>query len=279
MSGPMTTAGGRRPIVAGNWKMHKTMTEARDTVAGLLASLTGPAAADLTGAPAAHVVVFPPSVALHTVCHQLAAASSAGRGPAGIELGAGAQNLHQEPRGAYTGEVSAEMIAAAGGAWALVGHSERRAHFGETDDVVGAKCRAALAAGLKPIVCVGETAAQRESAATAAVLTGQVQAATAGLEAAQLARLVVAYEPVWAIGSGVAATAADAAAAASTIRRSLPAAVAEAVPVLYGGSVKESNVAELMTAGGVDGVLVGGASLDGPGFATLALAGIRAKAG
>ncbi|MDT8904085.1 triose-phosphate isomerase [Anaeroselena agilis] len=244
----------RKPIIAGNWKMHKTIAE---TVA-LVNEL-----APLVGGAAAEVVVCPPFTAL-------AAAKAA---IAGTAIKLGAQDMHWEKQGAYTGEVSAAMLKDAGCDCVIIGHSERRQYFAEKDETVNKKLHAALAGGLAPIVCVGETLAEREAGETERVVDRQVRQGLAGLTAGQAAALVVAYEPVWAIGTGRTASAEDAAAVCAFIRR-LAAELfgkdaAGAMRIQYGGSVKPDNIAELMAKADIDGALVGGASLEAATFAKI----------
>ncbi len=257
----------RRPrFVAGNWKMHRTPAEG----AALARECVALAAADAAGATRVQVAVFPPFPALSAVASAIAGS--------GVRLGA--QNLHPEPQGAFTGEVSGPMLAAVGCSLVLVGHSERRHGMGETDAVVAAKTRAALRDGLTPVVCVGETLAERESERTAEVLVRQVTAVYAGLSAAQAADTVVAYEPVWAIGTGKVASPEQAVEAHRIIRATLDQVVgAEAggsMAVLYGGSVNGDNAAALFAHSEVDGALVGGASLQAAGFWRIAAAAAAA---
>ena len=211
----------------------------------------------------AEVVVCPPFTALAAVKNAL--------GGSVVKLGA--QNIHWADQGAYTGEVSPGMLKDIGCDYAIIGHSERRQYFAETDSGVNQKTKAALKAGLTPIVCVGETLEERESGSTEKVVEIQVKEGLTGLSAAQVASLVIAYEPVWAIGTGKTASADDANAVCAFIRRTVSdvfgAASAEAVRVQYGGSVKPDNIAELMSKPDIDGALVGGASLDAAVFGKL----------
>jgi triosephosphate isomerase len=238
----------RTPFIAGNWKMFKTVQESVFFIKELRSLVK-----DVSGV---EIVVAPPFTAVH-------AAAEAARNS---NIGVAAQDLFWEREGAYTGEVSAAMVREAGAEYVIIGHSERRALFGESDLTVNRKLHAALAAGLTPIVCLGETLEQREAEATFAVLDAQLQRGLDGVTADQLAALVLAYEPVWAIGTGRNATPAQAAEAHGHLRRRLRAwfgaEAAERCEILYGGSVKPDNVAELIAQPDVDGALVGGASLD-----------------
>lgn len=242
-------------VIAGNWKMHMGPDETTAFFEGL--TLEGVAAGQ-------ELIVFPPTVSLAV------AAGASGRDPR-VQLGV--QNIHWEDEGPFTGEVSAPMAAAAGATFALIGHSERRHVFGETDDEVARKVAAARRHGLVPVVCVGEMLAERQDGRVEEVILRQLEAALPALGDG-VERFLVAYEPVWAIGTGETATPADAAAAHGTLRRRLEEALGVAsaarVPLLYGGSVKPGNVAELLAAADVDGVLVGGASLDPASFARIA---------
>jgi triosephosphate isomerase len=245
----------RTPVIAGNWKMHCTRAEAR----ALVAALT-PLILDARGRD---IIVAPPFTALETVARAIT----------GTPIRLAAQNLHWESKGAFTGEVSAAMLREAGCAAVIIGHSERRQYFGETDGAVSRKIRAALGAGLMPIVCVGETLAERDADQMAAVIERQVRAAWSGLEADAISRCVVAYEPVWAIGTGRTASPAQAEEAHELIRR-LTAQVASdpianGLRILYGGSVKPDNIDGLMAQADVDGALVGGASLSAEDFARI----------
>lgn len=244
-------------VIAGNWKMHHGPRDTRAFFSGL----TLP-----PNAGAHEVLVFPPALSLAS------AVSSPERDPR-IQLGV--QNVHWEDKGAFTGEVSAAMAREAGAAFALIGHSERRHVFGETDEDVARKVRACRRHGLVPVVCVGETLDERRGGRVEEVILGQLDAALAALLEAE-GRFLLAYEPVWAIGTGETATPADASAAQGALRARLDERVGPAkstrVPILYGGSVKPDNAAELMAARDVDGVLVGGASLDPTSFAALVAA-------
>lgn len=239
-----------KPLVfAGNWKMHLGPGDARRYLDAFMA----PPASGQPGA-GREIWFFPSSVALEAV-----AAVVAGR--PGFRVGA--QNIHWEDHGAFTGEVSAPMVRQAGANLALVGHSERRHVFGETDEQTARKVSAALRAGVTPVLCVGETLDQREQGLTLTVVERQLTA-LAGLSLGDLARVVVAYEPVWAIGTGRNATPGDAAKVHASIRRWFVArgASGPGVIILYGGSVKSDNVRSLLAEPEIDGVLVGGASLD-----------------
>jgi triosephosphate isomerase len=242
----------RIPLLAGNWKMHGTRVEAT-ALAGALAKSVGA----VTGR---EVLIAPPFTAL----------DAAHRAIAGTHILLAAQNVHGEPKGAFTGEISAVMLVDAGCTHVIVGHSERRQYFGENDESVNARARGALGAGLVPIVCVGETLAEREAGTTATVVERQVRAGLAGLDAAAVGRCVLAYEPVWAIGTGHTATPAQAQEVHRAIRKLLAdlagAPVADGVRILYGGSVKPDNVDALMAEADIDGALVGGASLDAASF-------------
>jgi triosephosphate isomerase (TIM) len=251
----------RTRFVCGNWKMHKTAAEAR----ALVAELRGLAEA---AAGEVEVAVAPPFTAL-------AAAAEALRGSR-IQLAA--QDVHWEAQGAFTGEVSAPMLAEAGCRHVIVGHSERRQLFGETDESVRRKAGAVLAAGMRPIVCVGETLAEREAGRTLEVVGRQVRGGLSSIPAAALAALTVAYEPVWAIGTGKTASAAQAQEVHAAIRallRELGGATADQVRIQYGGSVKPDNAAELMAQPDVDGALVGGASLKAADFSQIVKGALR----
>lgn len=241
--------------MAGNWKMYKTAAETRAAIEKL--------APLVAGAAHAEVVICAPFV-------NLQAAVEAARGTK-IEIGG--QDVFWLKEGAYTGEVSAPMLKAIDCRWVIIGHSERRQYFGETDETVAKKTVAALEAGLKPIVCVGERLEQRESGSTDAVLAAQFAGGLAGLTAEQFGLVTIAYEPVWAIGTGKTATPEIAAEAhrflRSQIRGKFGEAAAEACRILYGGSVKPENIKALMAEPELDGALVGGASLDPASFASI----------
>ncbi len=238
----------RTPIIAGNWKMYKTVAETVKYVKEFRSLVR-----DVTGV---EIVLAPPFTALH-------AAAEAARAS---NIAIAAQDCFWEREGAYTGEVSAVMVREAGAEHVIVGHSERRTHFGETDATVNRKVAAAFAAGLTPIACLGETLDQRERNETFDVLDRQIKQGLDGLASEQVGLLVIAYEPVWAIGTGRNATPAQAAEAHAHIRKRLRqwfgSEAAELCHVLYGGSVKPDNIGELIALPDVDGALVGGASLD-----------------
>jgi triosephosphate isomerase len=253
----------RRPIVAGNWKMHMTIAEAIDFVRAIRRGLNEIKSVDR--------VLCPPFTTLAAVKDLLAA----------TDIGLGAQNMHWEEKGAYTGEISPRMVQEVC-QYVILGHSERRAYFGETDQGVNRKIKAALAHGLRPIVCVGETEAEHDAGQTQKVVSGQVRDCLAGLEAYDVTQLVLAYEPVWAIGTGKAATPAGAGAVIGlnirgSIARLYDEDTAQAVPVQYGGSVTPDNIADFMAHPDIDGALVGGASLK-PGFVELVRIAAETKA-
>jgi triosephosphate isomerase len=243
----------RRPIVAGNWKMNRSGREALALVAELRR--------ELAGFDRVEIVLCPPFTALEAVRDALA----------GGPLRLGAQDAHWESAGAFTGEIAAPMLRELSCRYVIVGHSERRAFFGETDEIVRRKARAVLAAGMRPIVCVGETLEQREAGQTETVVRGQVERGLADL--GNLRRVVIAYEPVWAIGTGRTAGPAQAQAVHAFLRGLLAEAhgpeTAAAVRILYGGSVKPANAAELFGQPDVDGGLIGGASLEAASFAQI----------
>jgi len=259
----MAKHAGRTPLMAGNWKMNLHHLEAIALVQKLSFSLT-PAACD-----AVEVVVLPPFVDLRSVQTLIDGDK--------LSIRYGAQDLSPHDSGAYTGDISGSMLAKLGCSYVVVGHSERRGHHGEDDAIVAAKVQAALRHGLTPIVCVGEGLEVREAGGQVGHVLTQLDAALAGLGAEQVRGLVVAYEPVWAIGTGRVATPQDAQEVCSAIRERIaelyPGETADGVRVLYGGSVKASNVAALMEQPDVDGALVGGASLSATEFAALCTGG------
>ncbi len=242
----------RTPYIAANWKMNKTVAEAAEFVDALLPRIA---------ATQSDVVVCPPFTALTAVVERRY----------GTAVRVAAQNMHEEDAGAFTGEVSAPMLVELDVEAVVLGHSERRQYFGETDEALARKVPAALAAGLEPILCVGESEQARDGGETEAVLERQLQADLAAVEPAEIARVVVAYEPIWAIGSGRTATPEQAQEACAFIRDVLRVrgAAAEQVRILYGGSVKPANAAELLSLPDVDGALVGGAALDPEDFAAI----------
>jgi triosephosphate isomerase len=245
---------GRTPIVVGNWKLQKTIAESLALVTDLKNQLASVRDVEIGVAP-----VF---TSLHAVSKRLEDTGLAVFG----------QNCHFEERGAFTGEVSPSLLADAGAAGVIVGHSERRALFGETDEGVARKLRAGLDAGLRVIVCVGETEAERDGGQTESRVATQLRAAMNPVDTADLDRVVVAYEPVWAIGTGRTATPAQAQEVHAFVRgllRDRFAAAADGVRIQYGGSVKPDNAAELMRQADVDGALVGGASLKAEDFAAI----------
>ena len=240
----------RRPVIAGNWKMYKTVAEAVALASEVRAGSGGDA----------EVVVAPAFTALPAVAEALR----------GSDIGLAAQNMHPAVEGAFTGEVSPVMLKDVGCTHVILGHSERRQFFGETDEGVAKKAEAALTHGLCPIVCVGESLAERESNRTMEVVERQVERALRGLSADQVARILVAYEPVWAIGTGKVATSDQAQEVHAFIRKRITVShgepAADAVRVLYGGSVKPDNIGALMAQADIDGALVGGASLTAASF-------------
>jgi triosephosphate isomerase (TIM) len=248
----------RKKFVAGNWKMNKTVAEAQQLVKDLI-----PGLGELTTIDR---LVCPPFTALYPIAELLK--------DTGIWLGA--QNLFWETAGAYTAEVAPPMVAELCD-YVIVGHSERRQYFGETDETVNKRLKAALAVGLNPIVCIGETLEEKQAGKTAEVVARQVRGGLADLTPEEGAKLVVAYEPVWAIGTGLAATAEDANAIhRDVVRKSLADIfgdeVAQGIRIQYGGSVKPNNAAEFFSQSDIDGALVGGASLKAPDFIAIAQA-------
>ena len=248
----------QRPVLAANWKMNHGPTEARAFMHAYLAQ--APRRADRT------VIFFPSALAFSAV-------AEACRDRPDILLGV--QNIHGEEKGAFTGETSAAIARDAGARLVLVGHSERRHVFGETDAMQARKCAAAVRAGLTPVLCVGELLAQREAGQAQTVVLEQLRAGLEPLDATQVAGMLVAYEPVWAIGTGKTATPEDASLMHAVIRAHLHERLgdrAQAVPILYGGSANRGNAATLLAAPEVDGLLVGGASLDAEGWSAIVAA-------
>ncbi|MDA0748944.1 MAG: triose-phosphate isomerase [bacterium] len=250
----------RKPIVAGNWKMNKTVDEAEALVLEVVEAVGGQDGVD--------VVVCPPYVALERVAGAVQ----------GSLVGVGAQNMHWEAEGAYTGEISASMLLTCGCRYVILGHSERRTYFGETDEMVNQRLRAALQAGLVPIVCVGETLEERKSEVTEKVIRKQLTGAFQEISAQETAGTIVAYEPVWAIGTGLTATPEQAQAVHAFVREVLgqlfDAKTSEAVRIQYGGSVKPDNASELFSQPDIDGGLIGGAALKADSFAAIVQAAL-----
>jgi triosephosphate isomerase len=245
----------RQPVFAANWKMNLGPTEARAFITAF--------AARWTPRTDRSIIFFAPAISLETVVDAIASRR---------DLDAGVQNIWTEDRGAFTGETSAPMAKDARAKYALVGHSERRHVFGETDEQTAKKCAAAARSGLVPILCVGELLSEREAGSTNAVVLRQLRAGLADLSPDVVAAMAIAYEPVWAIGTGRTATPDDASEVHAEIRRALGEHAGKAsseVPILYGGSVNASNAQALMAADGVGGLLVGGASLDVDGWARI----------
>jgi triosephosphate isomerase len=242
----------RKPIIAGNWKMYKTIPEAEQLVKEVTKGLAG--------FDGVEVVFCPPFTALSAVKTLLQS----------TPFYLAAQNLHWKEEGAFTGEVSPRMLTEIGCDYVIIGHSERREYFGETDASVNLKAKAALAAGIKPIICVGETLTQRKAGETTALITRQTEAALAGLDPARIPEVVIAYEPIWAIGTGESSTATDANQVIGLIRQTVARIfgnkAANQLRIQYGGSVKPENIKEYMGQPEIDGALVGGASLKTDSF-------------
>jgi len=248
----------RKTIIAGNWKMNMTPSAARAAVAETAALVAGQAGCE--------VVLCVPFV-------DIAAAVEAAHG---TNVKIGAQNVHFEKKGAFTGEIAADMLLECGVEYVIVGHSERRQYFGETDETVNRRAKAALDAGLKVILCLGEVLAQRQSGITEEIVSMQTKLDLAGITAEQMKNVIIAYEPVWAIGTGLTATPEQAEEVCALIRRVLAGlydpAVAEATTIQYGGSMNDGNAAELLAKTNVDGGLIGGASLVPAKFAKIVAA-------
>ena len=245
----------RRPLIAGNWKMYKTVAEAEETARAL--------AAQTTDVDSVDIMIAPPFTALTHVASLVK----------NSRVALGAQDLFWEKEGAYTGQIAPGMLTEAGCRYVIIGHSERRQHFGETDETVNKKIAAALTAGLAPILCIGESEAQREADETFSVLDKQIKRGLKDLFANDLGELVIAYEPIWAIGTGKTATSEQAQQVHQFLRGLLVdlfnEQFARSVRILYGGSVKPDNIAELMSMEDIDGALVGGASLNAETFARI----------
>ena len=245
----------RRPLIAGNWKMFKTGPEAVETADRLVKLLSTTMDVD--------VMIAPPFTALAPVSDMLK----------NTRIFLGAQNLFWEEEGAYTGEISTSMLVSAGCRYVIVGHSERRQYFGETDDTVNKKIKAALKKDLIPVLCIGESEMERDSKETFSVLDRQVRKGLKGFSADQMETLVIAYEPVWAIGTGKTATADQAQKVHLFLRAMLGKKfgdkLAKSIRILYGGSVKSDNIKELMTMPDIDGALIGGASLEPETFSKI----------
>jgi triosephosphate isomerase len=243
----------RKPLIAGNWKLNKTIKESIELVTLLKRKLSDVQNVDM--------VVCPPYTAIADTAEALIESN----------IRVGAQDLYWDDKGAFTGEVSAPMIKEAGAAYVVIGHSERRQFFHETDETVNRKTRAALKGGLEPIVCVGELLAEREANQTFHVVEKQVKGAFAGFSREDIAKVIIAYEPVWAIGTGKVATPQQAEEVHKFIRKEIQKAfgeeTAQGIRILYGGSVKADNIASLMSEPDIDGALVGGASLEAESFA------------
>lgn len=247
--------GNRTPLIAGNWKMYKTTPEAVETAQRLVELVADSADVDIMIAPVFTALDPVSQVVLHS------------------RVALGAQNLYWEKEGAYTGEISADMLVSAGCRYVIIGHSERRQYFTETDETVNKKIQAAINAALIPVLCVGETEEEREAGQTFSVLDKQVKIGLEGKVVEALGSLVIAYEPVWAIGTGKTATSDQAQEAHKYVRSLIEGlfgmTLAESVRILYGGSVKPANVSELMAMPDIDGALVGGASLDAESFSKI----------
>ncbi len=245
----------RKPILAGNWKMNKTVAEAKELASKLIPLVSGARDRD--------IVLAPTFTALHTVSEAIK----------GTNISLSAQNLHWEDKGAFTGEISAEMLLDLGCKYVIIGHSERRQFFGETDDTVNKKVKQALKKGLLPIMCVGETLAEREAGKLNEVISRQVTGGLKDIGADDMKKMVLAYEPVWAIGTGKTATPEQANEVHTLIRGKVKslydAGTAEGIRIQYGGSVTPENVSQLMNMPDIDGALVGGASLKPESFAAL----------
>lgn len=244
----------RTPVIAGNWKMHKTVADSKEFVSVLKG---------MEWSKTVEAVICAPFLALPELVREAE----------GTAIGIGAQNVHWEARGAFTGEVSVEMLKASGVQYVIIGHSERRTYFAETDETVNKKVKATLAGGLTPIVCVGEGLEDREGGQTKKVVQHQVKAGLDGVSSEEMKQVIIAYEPIWAIGTGKASTAEDAEEVIRFIRKTVAdlfdQQVANEVRIQYGGSVKPENIRTYLAQPNIDGALVGGASLDPQSFLQL----------
>jgi len=245
----------RKPILAGNWKMNKTSAEARDLAAKLIPLVSG--------VKEREIVLGPPFTSLQTVSETIR----------DTNISLSAQNMHWEDKGAFTGEISAEMLLDLGCRYVIIGHSERRQYFGETDETVNKKVKQAIKKGLRPILCVGETLAEREGGKLQEIISRQVTGGLKDIGAGDMKKVVIAYEPVWAIGTGKTATPEQANEVHALIRQRVkalyPGEIADGLRIQYGGSVTPENVSSLMAMPDIDGALVGGASLKPESFAAL----------
>jgi len=244
----------RTPLLAGNWKMYKTPGEAKEFIREFIPLVTDVKERD--------VLLCVPFIDLAISLEMVA----------GSKVQIGAQNAHWEDEGAYTGEISMAMLKAINCPWVIIGHSERRQYFGETNEATNLKVKSALAHDIAPILCVGEALEEREQGQTEAKVVAQVTEGFAGFSGVEAEKIIVAYEPIWAIGTGKTATSEDAQAVCSVIRRTLAdlfGEIAEKIRILYGGSVKPENAAELLAQADIDGALVGGASLKAEDFARI----------
>jgi triosephosphate isomerase len=246
----------RNVIIAGNWKMYKDLNAGTELIEGLKSRFAA----------------LPPRVTV-VICPPFTSLALAGKLLGGTPLALGAQNMSQHDEGAFTGEISWNMLKSTGCTYVILGHSERRQYFAEKDEVINAKAKKAITSGLKPIVCVGETLAEREQGITDKVITAQVKGVLAGLTRAEMTSVVIAYEPVWAIGTGKTATPAQAQEVHQLIRKLVSQLydwpLAEQLVIQYGGSVKPDNAAELLSQNDIDGALVGGACLKADSFAAI----------
>jgi triosephosphate isomerase len=246
----------RRSVIAGNWKMHKDLVESAELIKGLIAQIS-------SLKPNVTVVICPPFTSLAIASNLLK----------GSFLKLGAQNMSEHDEGAYTGEVSWKMLKSAGCEYVILGHSERRQYFGESNELINSKAKMALGRDMVPIICVGETLDQREQGVTEQIITTQIRGVMSGLSSSDVGRTIVAYEPVWAIGTGRNATPVQAQDVHQLIRKLIARqyswAVAEGVVIQYGGSVKPDNAADLLAQSDIDGALVGGASLKADSFASI----------